>query len=90
VPVAGIPVPTFYHRPSEVCRALGPDVLLTAVRGLGVLVPPPFLEPRWLRMPRGVRRACLAADGAVSRWPPFNRLGDHVLLTLMKRRVVHG
>ena len=84
VPVAGIDVPTFYHRISEVRAALGNEVRLRALEGIGVVVPPPYLEPRWQGLPRSVRGAVAAIDGWLAPWPPFNRVGDHVLLWFTK------
>ena len=84
VPVAGIDVPTFYHGISEVCAALGNEVRLCEIEGLGVVVPPPYLEPRWQGLPRSVRTAVMAVDQWLAPWPPFNRLGDHVLLRFLK------
>lgn len=84
VPVAGIDVPTFYHRISELCAALGNEVRLRAIEGLGVVLPPPYLEPRWQGLPRSVRTAVTAVDRWLAPWPPFNRLGDHVLLHCTK------
>jgi SAM-dependent methyltransferase len=84
VPVAGIDVPTYYHRVRDVCRVLGPEVKLAAIHGVGVTIPPPYLEPRWQTLPRPVRSALKTVDGWVAGWPPFNRVGDHVLLRFLK------
>ncbi|HUE87355.1 MAG TPA: class I SAM-dependent methyltransferase [Vicinamibacterales bacterium] len=84
VPVAGIDVPTFYHRISELCAALGHEVRLRTIEGIGVVVPPPYLETRWQGLPRSVRVAVIAIDRWLAPWPPFNRLGDHVLLHFTK------
>ena len=51
VPVAGIDVPTFYHRIGDIGASLGDDFSLDAVIGIGVMVPPPYLEPRWQQVP---------------------------------------
>jgi hypothetical protein len=53
-----------------------------------VLTPPLYLEPRWSRLPVALRAAVDAADRMVCRVPPFNRLGDHILLVF--RRSSHG
>ncbi|MEW6321773.1 MAG: class I SAM-dependent methyltransferase [Acidobacteriota bacterium] len=86
VPVAGVEVPTFYHRVADVGRALGPGLHLRAVRGLGIVVPPPYLEPRWRQVPVPLRRAAVGLDRLVSPLPGLNRLGDHVLTRWVKRR----
>jgi hypothetical protein len=84
VPVAGVDVPTYYHRIKDVADALGRELRLIAVVGLGVTIPPPFLEPRWRALPRSVRTMATTVDGWLAPWPPFNRVGDHVLLQFTK------
>jgi SAM-dependent methyltransferase len=86
VPVAGVDVPTYYHRVSALRRALGADVRLVALEGIGVALPPPYLEPRWRRLPDSVRTATTRIDALLAPWPPFNRIGDHVLLQFVKEQ----
>jgi ubiquinone/menaquinone biosynthesis C-methylase UbiE len=90
VPVAGIKVPTFYHRTSEVAAALGSDFSLDAVVGVGVMVPPPYLERRWQQLPPIMRRAAAGVDRVAGAWPLFNQLGDHTLTRWAKARVSHA
>jgi len=85
VAVAGVDVPTFYHRIRDVSAALGPDLALRSIEGVGVAIPPPYLEARWQRLPKPVRGAVAQIDSMLSPWPPFNRVGDHVLLRFAKR-----
>jgi SAM-dependent methyltransferase len=86
VPVAGVEVPTFYHRIRDVRAALGPEFVLLSVEGIGVAIPPPYLEPRWQRLPTSIRSAVAHVDALLAPWPPFNRVGDHVLLVFSKRK----
>jgi SAM-dependent methyltransferase len=90
VPVAGIDVPTFYHRTGDVAAALGEGFVNDAVIGIGVMVPPPYLEPRWRQVPAVIRRAATGVDRIAASWPLVNRLGDHTLSRWVKRRVSHG
>jgi hypothetical protein len=90
VPVAGIDVPTFYHRRSDVRDCLGNSFALDAAIGIGVVVPPPYLEPRWRRLPMFVRRAAAGVDRFAGAWPVVNQLGDHTLTRWIKSRVAHG
>ena len=90
VSVAGVEVPTFYHRIPEVRTALGDDLSLAAIEGIGVIVPPPFLESRWQSLPKAVRGVMTRLDIWIAPWPPFNRVGDHVLLHFVKPRVAHA
>ena len=90
VAVAGIDVPTFYYRRSDVHAVLGEAFRLDADIGIGVAVPPPYLERRWRNLPRVVRRAAAGVDRIAAGWPFFNQLGDHTLTRWVKARVAHG
>ena len=72
--------PTFYHRIAEVRAAVRPDLRLTRIHGIGVVLPPPYLEARWTRLSPLVRGVVARLDAVLAPWPPFNRIGDHVLL----------
>jgi SAM-dependent methyltransferase len=86
VPVAGIEVPTFYHRTADVATALGDSFDLETTIGIGVTVPPPYLEPRWQQVPAVVRNAASSVDCMTGGWPIVNQLGDHTLTRWVKRR----
>ena len=86
VPVAGIDVPTFYHRIGDVRLALGHGFRLAGVTGIGVLTPPPYLEPRWQQLPPAIRALVRRVDRTLAGIPPLNRLGDHVLLQFVRER----
>lgn len=88
VSVAGVAVPTTYHTLDEIDRALGPELALTGVHGLGVFAPPPYLERRWQQLPCLVRDTARALDRFGGAWPVLNRCGDHVLARWVTRR--HG
>ena len=87
VSVAGVDVPTYYHRIRDVRAALGEDLHLLRIEGIGVAIPPLYLEPRWRELPRHIRAAVTRVDSMVASLPPFNRLGDHVLLLFRKEPV---
>jgi len=86
VPVAGIDVPTFYHRTRDVAAALGDRFICDAIIGIGVLVPPPYLEPRWQQVPGVLRHAAAGIDRLTGSWPLVNQLGDHTLTRWVKNR----
>ena len=90
VPVAGIDVPTFYYRQGEVHACLGEGFTRDAAIGIGVAVPPPYLEPRWQQVPGLIRRAAAGVDRIAAGWPLLNQLGDHTLTRWVKSRVMHG
>ena len=78
------------QRPGPVRAALGRDMVLQSVEGIGVAIPPSYLEPRWQQLPRPARRLATTLDGLLAPLPPFNRVGDHVLLQFVKRGARHG
>ena len=86
VPVAGIDVPTFYHRTDDVAAALGEQFRCEATIGVGICVPPPYLEPRWRQLPMTLRRTAAGIDRVVGSWPLLNQLGDHTLTRWVKNR----
>ncbi|MDH4066570.1 MAG: methyltransferase domain-containing protein [Acidobacteriota bacterium] len=86
VPVAGFDVPAVYHRPADILAALGARFTLEARTGLGIIVPPPYLETRWQQLPPMLRRLVARADQVAAGCPGLNRLGDHVLLCWAKQR----
>jgi len=90
VPVAGVDVPTYYHRRRDVHASLGDGFVLDGAIGIGVVVPPPFLEPRWQQVPAVFRRAAAGIDRIAASWPLLNQLGDHMLTRWVKSRVTHG
>lgn len=85
VAVAGVDVPTYYHSVEDVRTALGNRLALESMIGIGVLTPPIYLEPRWSRLPLIVRAAVDAVDRVLCRVPPFNRLGDHIMLVFRRQ-----
>ena len=89
VAVAGVDVPTFYHRRRDVRACLGEDFTLNGAIGIGVMVPPPYLEPRWQRLPGAIRRTAARIDRLTAAWPLVNQLGDHSLTRWVKSRVMH-
>lgn len=86
VPVAGVDVPTFYHRRADIHASLGEGFTLDGAVGIGVAVPPPYLEMRWRRLPVAIRRAAAAIDHVAGAWPLVNGLGDHALTRWVKTR----
>jgi ubiquinone/menaquinone biosynthesis C-methylase UbiE len=86
LPVAGVEVPTFYHRPRDVDSTLGEGFARVSTIGIGVLVPPPYLEPRWQQMPQPIRDTVAAMDRITASWPLLNQLGDHTLMCWEKTR----
>lgn len=69
------------QRPSvqEMARLFAPDFELRSWRGLGIAVPPSYME-HWARRFPEVTRLLARADNRIDRLPLFRNLGDCVLL----------
>jgi SAM-dependent methyltransferase len=80
-PEGRLSVPTQYYSPRTFARAFAPHFLLQSVRGLPVLLPPPYLDHLVERHP-----ALMALLAPVERRLrdrfPFHSLGDHFLVTM--------
>lgn len=71
--------PVYYPAVSELRRAFGSDFRLISMTGVGVTVPPSYLEPWILRHPR-LLHLLDRIDNVVRAWPGVRILGDHMLL----------
>jgi hypothetical protein len=64
-------------------QTFAPEFKLESVRGIGVAVPPSYLEP-WTQRHPHLLRLCTWTDSLVTRWPGIRLLGDHVLVRLQR------
>lgn len=73
------------HYPSvrSLARAFAPEFRLKSVRGIGVAVPPSYLEP-WARRHPHLLKLCGWTDSWAAQWPGIRMLGDHVLVRLQR------
>jgi len=76
----GTPVRVYYPRVSSLAHAFAPHFRLRAIKGVGVLVPPSYLEFWANRFPPLLRFA-VHADAILEGCPGVRLLADHVLLT---------
>jgi SAM-dependent methyltransferase len=72
-------VHVWYPSVNELARTFAPWFRLKSYRGIGVCVPPSYLEP-WARRHGSALRACERMDRAITWWRVFRNIGDHVLL----------
>jgi SAM-dependent methyltransferase len=71
----------YYPTPSDVRRAFAPHFRLLSIAGIGITVPPSYLESWIARHPR-LLTMMEKIDAAVRRWPLLRSVGDHMLLHL--------
>jgi len=76
-----------YPSVSSLVRAFAPEFRLKSVKGIGIAVPPSYLEswaqrhPRWLQL-------CERGDSFVARCPGVRALADHVLVRLQREDTI--
>ncbi len=75
---------TYYYRPGQVLRALGPGYRRVTLRGLCLFSPPSYLEKFSRGHPRLFRRLA-ALDERLGGWPLLNAMGDFFMLTVQAK-----
>ncbi|MGA2596983.1 MAG: class I SAM-dependent methyltransferase [Bryobacteraceae bacterium] len=74
------------QRPSvrKMARIFAPDFELRGWRGVGIAVPPSYME-RWARRFPGILKLLAVVDDRIDRLPLFRNLGDCILLEFSRR-----
>ena len=76
-------LPVFYPTVREIRRCFSAHFRLLSLRGVGVAVPPSYLEPWVRRHPRTFDLLC-RLEGSLAGFPLLRSTGDHVLLSFEK------
>ena len=83
----------FVHVHYPTVRALAvtfaPEFRLESVKGIGVAVPPSYLEP-WAQRHPSLLQFCERGDSLMGRCPGIRVLGDHVLVRLRRQAAAAG
>jgi ubiquinone/menaquinone biosynthesis C-methylase UbiE len=74
-----------YPTVRDICRMFRPFFALRARKGIGVAVPPSYVEALARKHPRTLR-TLQAFDRQVAAWPVCRSIGDHTLLVLERTR----
>lgn len=77
------PVTVYYHSLRAIRRAFEPHFTLERWRGIGIAVPPTYLEAMARRFP-GVLAAASRFDQALGALPVLRSLADHLLLVFRR------
>ena len=79
------------HYPSvkSLVYAFAPQFRLTDVKGIGVAVPPSYLEP-WAQHHPQLFQVCERADSLLGHCPGVRVLADHILVRLQRENVADG
>jgi len=75
----GSPVQVYYPSLRSLARDFAPEFSLQSIKGIGVTVPPSYIESAARRFPSLLRVAVLA-DSALSHCPGIRLLADHILV----------
>jgi SAM-dependent methyltransferase len=82
----GALVSVYYPSLRTLARTFAPEFSLKSVKGIGVAVPPSYLEPLANRYP-ALLRAAVLADFPLGRCPGIRMLADHVLIRFERQDV---
>lgn len=72
-----------YPSVSSLARTFAPEFSLKSIQGIGIMVPPSYLEPWAQKHPR-LLSACERLDSLIGDCPGIRVLGDHVLVRLQR------
>ena len=76
-------LPVYYPTVHCLVRSFGPKFRLRSLTGIGIVVPPSYMES-WARRNPSIFRLCERFDRVACGWPGIRVLGDHMLLHLEK------
>ena len=82
----GASVHVYYPSVRSLAHAFAPEFSLESVKGIGIAVPPSYLESAANRFP-SLLRAGVLADLFFGRCPGIRVLGDHVLVKFKRRGI---
>lgn len=81
--IGGLEFPMYYPSVAQLRRAFAPEFRLISTTGIGIAVPPSYVESWMARHPR-LLKLLAATDETVRTLPGLRLLGDHMLLHLEK------
>jgi ubiquinone/menaquinone biosynthesis C-methylase UbiE len=81
--VGGVSVKVRYHTVKHLRKAFWPYFDLRSWTGIGVAVPPTYLESLAQRHPAFLSQL-RSVDRVIASWPVFRSIGDHVLLSFKR------
>ena len=85
----GASVRVDYPSVRSLARTFAPDFRLRSLKGVGIAVPPSYLEP-WAQVHPQLLRLCERADSYIGRCPGIRGLADHLLLRFERASTTSG
>ena len=83
----GVPVTVYYPSVRMLASMFAPQFSIKSIKGVGVTVPPSYLEPLASRFPRLLNTAVFA-DRILGRCAGIRLLADHILIRLEREPVL--
>lgn len=80
--IEGIHFTTHYFNSKNIMKALGDKFILVKLEGLAVFTPNPQMEKFQKKFPR-LTQLLNKLDESLSGYFPFNKIGDHIILTAL-------
>jgi SAM-dependent methyltransferase len=77
--LGGVTVPVYYPTSQAIEQSFSSAFRLVSIRGIGITVPPSYLE-HWMTRHPTLLRLFEGIDSVVRTWPLARTLGDHMLL----------
>jgi SAM-dependent methyltransferase len=77
--LGGISVPVYYPTSASIERSFSPAFRLVSIKGIGITVPPSYLES-WMKEHLTLLRVLERTDNWLQNLPLLRTLGDHMLL----------
>lgn len=81
--IEGTSLDVYYPSLNQIVRSFGPHFRLRSTSGIGVAVPPSYLEP-WARKHPTIFRFLCRLESLLTRVPFLRSTGDHILLCFEK------
>lgn len=81
----GVYFKTYYYSPEKIIKQFGSNYKLVSLRGLGITVPPPYLDKHMIKHPK-IFRFLTSIEKYICQRFPFNRWGDYSIISLQKIR----
>jgi len=79
----GVRFTTWYYKLEDVIKMLGDDYEVLNVRGLGIIVPPPFLG-NFVQKHRALFKKLISIEDSIATKAPYYSWADHFMITAMK------
>lgn len=83
--IEGVHFTCYYYNPSLVINTMGADYTVASLKGLAIVVPPPYIEHFREKHPNTFARL-EAIENKIYSKSPYNHWCDHYAITMQKKR----